>query len=172
MEPKVLVAYATKYGSTREIAEKIGEVIREANYLVDVIPVEEVTDLRAYGAVVLGSAVYVGQWRKEAGTFLKDNEEELTKREVWLFSSGPTGKGDPEELMEGFHFPQSLQPVADRIQPRDIVFFHGALDLKKLGLPEKVVVKGIKAPLGDYRDWDAITLWAKSIVEVLQKEAT
>ena len=74
--------------------------------------------------------------------------------------------------MEGFHFPQSLQPVADRIQPRDIVFFHGALDLKKLGLPEKVVVKGIKAPLGDYRDWDAITLWAKSIVEVLQKEAT
>jgi menaquinone-dependent protoporphyrinogen oxidase len=172
MEPKVLVAYATKYGSTREIAEKIGEVIREANYLVDVIPVEEVTDLRAYGAVVLGSAVYVGQWRKEAGTFLKDNEEELTKREVWLFSSGPTGKGDPEELMEGFHFPQSLQPVADRIQPRGIVFFHGALDLKKLGLPEKVVVKGIKAPLGDYRDWDAITLWAKSIVEVLQKEAT
>jgi menaquinone-dependent protoporphyrinogen oxidase len=172
MEPKVLVAYATKYGSTREIAEKIGEVIREANYSVDVIPVEEVTDLRAYGAVVLGSAVYVGQWRKEAGTFLKDNEEELTKREVWLFSSGPTGKGEPEELMEGFHFPQSLQPVADRIQPRDIVFFHGALDLKKLGLPEKVVVKGIKAPLGDYRDWDAITLWAKSIVEVLQKEAT
>jgi menaquinone-dependent protoporphyrinogen oxidase len=171
MEPKILVAYATKYGSTREIAEKIGKVIREANYAVDVTPVDEISDLREYDAVILGSAVYVGQWRKEAADFLKANEEDLAKRQVWLFSSGPTGKGDPEELMAGFHFPQALQPVADRIQPRDIVFFHGALDLKKLGLPEKVVVKGIKAPVGDYRDWDEITSWAKSIVEVLRKAA-
>jgi menaquinone-dependent protoporphyrinogen oxidase len=172
MELKVLVAYATKYGGTREIAERIGLVIRESNYSVDVIPVDEVPGLGEYGAVVLGSAVYVGQWRKEAAAFLKDNEEDLSKCHVWLFSSGPTGKGDPDELMEGFHFPLSLQPVADRIHPRDIVFFHGILDLKKLGLPEKIVVKGIKAPIGDYRDWDSITSWAQSIVEALKEEAS
>lgn len=170
MALKVLVAYATKYGSTREIAERIGEVIRGSNYSVDVIPVDQVPALSGYDAVVLGSAVYVGQWRKEAAAFLKDNEEDLSERQVWLFSSGPTGKGDPDELMEGFHFPTSLQPVADRIGPRDIVFFHGVLDLKKLGLPEKIVVKGIKAPLGDYRDWDSITAWAQSIVEALKEE--
>ena len=72
---------------------------------------------------------------------------------MWLFSSGPTGEGDPVELMKGFRFPEALQPIADHIRPRDIAFFHGALDMKELSLPERLIVKGIKAPLGDFRDW-------------------
>jgi len=171
MESKVLVAYATKYGSTAEIAQSIAKVIQKAGYAVDITPVDQVPDLADYGVVVLGSAVYVGQWRKEAAAFLQEHEEELSARKVWLFSSGPTGKGDAQELMKGFIFPESLQQVADRISPQGIAIFHGALDLKKLGLPEKIVVKGIKAPLGDYRDWENIESWAQSIVETLQESA-
>ena len=66
MDKQVLVAYATKYGATAEIAEKIGEVLRQAGLPTDVLPVDRVGDLSAYKAVVLGSAVYIGQWRKEA----------------------------------------------------------------------------------------------------------
>jgi menaquinone-dependent protoporphyrinogen oxidase len=172
METRVLVAYATKYGATAEIAAKIGQVLREAGLQPDVLPADRVGDLAPYQAVVLGSAVYMWKWRKEAATFLEENEKTLAERPVWLFSSGPTGEGDPVELMSSRSFPEALAPIADRIQPRDIAFFHGVLDTKKLSLPEKLVSKGVKAPLGDFRDWEAITSWARAIAEALKKEAS
>ncbi len=169
MDKKVLVAYGTKYGATAEIAEKIGEVLREAGLPTDVLPVDRVGDLGAYKAVVLGSAVYIGQWRKEAAKFLKDNEQALAGKPVWLFSSGPSGKGDPVELLQGWRFPGKLQPIADRIQPRDIAVFHGAVDADKLSFIERWMLKNVKAPAGDFRDWDAITSWAAGIAEELKE---
>jgi menaquinone-dependent protoporphyrinogen oxidase len=164
----VLIAYATKYGATAEIAEKIGEVLRQAGLTADVLPADQVGEVNSYTAVVLGSAVYAGQWRGEAVKLLEANEQQLTNRAVWFFSSGPTGEGDPVQIMKGFRFPAAQQPIADRIKPRDIAFFHGSIDMKKLNLAEKVLVKGIKAPTGDFRDWNAITAWANSIATVLK----
>lgn len=170
MDKKVLVAYASKYGATEEIAERVAQALKGAGLDVEARPAEQVSDLAVYKAVVLGSAVYAGQWRKEAADFLTDNEQALAERPVWLFSSGPTGEGDPVELMKGWRFPETLQPVADRIRPRDIAFFGGEIDMKKLNLPEKLIVKGIKAPTGDYRDWEAIDAWTARIADALHKE--
>jgi menaquinone-dependent protoporphyrinogen oxidase len=80
MDGRVLVAYATKYGAPAEIAEKIGEVIRETGLPVDVLPVDRVSDITPYRVVVLDSAVYAGQWRKEAAMFLETNEKTLAGR--------------------------------------------------------------------------------------------
>ncbi|MBC7224302.1 MAG: flavodoxin domain-containing protein [Anaerolineae bacterium] len=168
MKRKVLVAYATKYGATAEIAEKIGETLQEAGLQAEVLPVEQVHDLAPYEAVVLGSAVYAGRWRREAATFLRTHEEALAQRPVWLFSTGPTGEGDPVQLMQGWRFPEDLQPVAERIAPRDIAFFHGALDPGKLNLGERLVIHALKAPTGDYRDWEAIAAWAAGIAQALK----
>lgn len=168
MANQILVTYATKYGATAEIAEKIGQVLEQANLSVDVQPVEKVSDLTQYQAVVLGSAVYAGMWRKEAVEFLEANEKQLAELPVWIFSSGPTGEGDPVELMKGWQFPEAQQPIADRIKPREIVVFHGDLDAKKLNFAEKMIVKGVKAPLGDYRDWDVIESWAAEIASTLK----
>ncbi|HUW96441.1 MAG TPA: flavodoxin domain-containing protein [Anaerolineae bacterium] len=169
MDSQVLVAYGTKYGATAEIAEKIGEVLREEGFEPDVLPADSVADLTPYGAVVLGSAVYVGKWRGEAAKFLEANEKALAGLPVWLFSSGPTGEGDAVELMKGWSFPGAQQDIADRIGPRDVVVFHGAMDSKKLSLPEKLIIKGVKAPMGDFRDWEAITSWAEGIATELKK---
>ena len=171
MDVQILVAYATKHGATAEIAEKIGQVLRQAGLSPDVLPADRVSDLIPYKAVVLGSAVYAGRWRKEAATFLEANEKALAERPVWLFSSGPTGEGDPVELLKGWRLPEAQQAVADRIEPRDVAVFHGVLDTKTLGLAEKLIVKGIKAPVGDFRDWDAITSWAEAIAGALKKES-
>ena len=167
---KVLVAYATKYGATQEIAEKINAVLKEHGLDPDLRDVESVDGLDEYQGVILGSAVYVGQWRKEASTFLQDNQGALAERPVWLFSSGPTGEGEPVQLMGGWRFPETLQPTADRIAPRDIALFHDELGLDKLNLPEKLIVKALKAPADDSRDWDEITAWAETIAETLQQE--
>ena len=168
MSTQVLVTYATKHGATAEIAEKIGKVLQDAGLTVDVKPVESASNLDAYRAVVLGSAVYAGAWRKEAVDFLEANQKKLAERAVWLFSSGPTGEGDPVELMKGWVFPDAQRPIADRIGPREIALFHGEIDLGDLNLAEKLIVKGVKAPAGDFRDWEAITAWAAKIGEELK----
>ena len=165
---KILVAYATKYGSTQQIAEKVGEVFRQANLDVDVVQVDRVRDLTPYKVVILGSAVYIGKWRKEAVEFLKKNVQALAERQVWIFSSGPTGEGDPVELMKGWRFPTELQPFVDQIKPHDIAVFHGNLSTEKMNFMEKQVIKTVKAPVGDFRDWNAVTDWANSIVNTLK----
>jgi menaquinone-dependent protoporphyrinogen oxidase len=169
MDGKVLVAYATKYGATAEIAEKIGEVLGEAGLCVDVLAADKVREVRDYEAVVLGSGVYMGRWRKAAAKFLKANERALGEMPVWLFSSGPTNEGDPVELLEGWRFPKSLQPVAESIGARDTAVFHGVLEAAKLGFIERWIIKKVKAPVGDFRDWEAIRSWARAVADELTK---
>jgi menaquinone-dependent protoporphyrinogen oxidase len=170
MEKNILVAYATKYGATAEIAEKIGEVLREEDLGPDILPVKKVGDLEDYQAIIVGSAVYIGRWRKEAVIFLKDNEKTLAQKPVWVFSSGPTGEGDAVELLDGWQIPGAVENTVKRIQPRDIAVFHGDVDVEKLNFIERSMVKNVEAPVGDFRDWEAITAWAASIVEVLKED--
>ena len=58
--------------------------------------------------------------------------------------------------------------MVDQIKPRDIAVFHGNLSVEKMNFLEKGVIKNVKAPVGDFRDWEAITAWATSIVEALR----
>jgi len=169
MKTKILVTYSSKHGATAEIAAKIGHILREAGYSADVLTTDRVSALPSYKAVILGSAVYIGQWRKDAARFLRKNEEVLAGQWVWLFSTGPTGMGDPVELMKGWRFPGSLQPITDRIKPKDIAVFHGALEINKMSFFEKWIIKRVKAPVGDFRDWNAIADWARSIAGVLKE---
>lgn len=169
MNTNILVAYATKYGATAEIAETIGQTLTESGQTVDVLPADRVHDLSSYSAVVLGSAVYAGNWRKEAEAFLEEHESALSTRPTWLFSSGPTGEGDPVELMHGWRFPEALLPAVNRIVPRDIAFFHGKIDIDRLNLGERLMVRAIGARVGDYRDWELITAWASDIAHALSE---
>lgn len=167
MTTRVLVTYATKYGATKEIAEKIGEVLAELGLGVDVLPVKEVKSIGAYQAVVLGSAVYVGAWRKEAKKFLLKNADALARCKVWFFSSGPTEAGDPQELLDGWTFPKGLQETSDRIKPVDVAVFGGSLDPEKLNGLERWMIQKVNASSGDFRDWENITGWALQIASEL-----
>jgi menaquinone-dependent protoporphyrinogen oxidase len=161
MGNSVLLAYASKYGSTKEIAEKIGEVFKQEGIAVDIIPAQQVKDLSGYKDVIIGVAIYMGMWRKEAKNLIMKNEAALAERRVWIFSTGPSGKGDPIQLVKGVTVPQGMKQVIDRIKPRDIAVFHGKLDPEKMGGMEKFIVKRVGGETGDFRDWALINAWAK-----------
>jgi len=168
LETKVLVAYASKHGMTAEIAVKIGDTLRQSGLQVDVVPVKNVKSPATYKAVVVGSAIYIAMWRKEIIKFLRENEKLLSERPVWFFSSGPLGEGDPAELLQSWQFPEAQRSLIERIKPRDIAVFHGAIDLKKMNFLEKWTLKNVKAPTGDFRDWEAIAKWAAAIADKLK----
>jgi menaquinone-dependent protoporphyrinogen oxidase len=167
---RILVAYASKHNSTAEIAREIGEVLRwQGTHSVDVMSAGKVTSISGYDAVVLGSAVYMGQWMPDAADFLKTFERQLADRPTWIFSSGPTSEGDPTTLTDGWTFPETLQPVADRIHPRDMAIFSGKLNPIQLGLFERFMLKLIRPDVGDFRDWKMIRAWADKILRSVER---
>ena len=170
---KLLVIYASKYGSTAEIAAAIGKELRKRNHIVEVKSVEKVENLAAdYDGFVVGSAVYAGRWMKAAAKFLQTNQPLLASRPTWFFSSGPTGQGDPNEIMDGWAFPDNLEAERKAIDPKDIILFHGNLDLDKMNFAERMIIKSVKATTGDYRDWLVIRQWAGKIdMDLKEKQA-
>jgi menaquinone-dependent protoporphyrinogen oxidase len=160
---KLLVTYASKHGSTAEIAKVIGDELHKRHYEVEVKSVEDVGSLAGYDAFVIGSAVYAGGWMKSAARFLRSNRDRLAGHPVWLFSSGPTGQGDPNEIMDGWIFPENLKTVREKINPRDVILFHGKIDPDRLSATERMIIKSVKATVGDYRDWLVVRGWVRRI---------
>lgn len=159
----VLVAYSSKHGSTEGIAQAIADRLRELGEPVEVGSVDEIGDLGEFRAVVLGSAVYAGSWMKAAVEFVHRFAEPLAERPVWLFSSGPLGDHVEDEEEQ----PRQLKEMEGIIGPIDHRMFFGALDRNSLGFGERMIVKAVKAPEGDFRDWDAIRDWSSGIARKL-----
>ena len=169
---RILLSYASKHGSTEQIAQYLAENLRKHSFEVHVVPAKAVESLDGYAAVILGSAVYVGNWTDEAMAFLKRFDSALAKLPVYFFSTGPTGEGDPAELLQGWQYPEAIQSYVDHIRPESIALFHGKLELNSLPLIQRLMVKAIKAPVGDYRKWDAIQAWAETIAQTLLPEGS
>lgn len=158
----VLVAYASKHGSTRGIAEAIGARLRDRGIDADVRPVGEEDGVDTYEALVIGSAVYLGAWLKEAVAFLDRHADARIRVPTWLFSSGPTAD-DPMELAVSAKVRQRL----DALGARDHHLFRGALDPRQLGLLERTAIRAAKSPIGDHREWLDVERWADEIAAQL-----
>jgi menaquinone-dependent protoporphyrinogen oxidase len=168
----ILVAYATKYGSTRQIAERIAEQLRSARLEVDVQPVKAVGDLTGYEAIILGSAVFYGSWMSAAVKFAQHNQAVLSTRAVRLFSSGPLGTGVTDvhghDVREAA-VPKQITELTSAIKPRDHRVFFGALNRAGLRFPDSLVARLSAFPgvEGDFRDWADVEPWAQSIAQEL-----
>lgn len=159
----VLVAYASKHGSTEGIARAIADRLQDLGEEAEARSVDDVADLGDARAVVLGSAIYAGSWMKEAVEFARQHAEELATRSVWLFSSGPLGTDVEDEEEQ----PRQMAELKGTIGPVNHRVFFGTLDRSKLGFADRMMVKAVKAPDGDFRDWDAIREWTDGIAKNL-----
>jgi menaquinone-dependent protoporphyrinogen oxidase len=167
---KTVVVYASKYGSTRGIAEFIAEKLRQHGTQVDVQEVGQVHNLEDYCAFVIGSAVYMAHWLKEASEFVMRNRAVLAGRPVWLFSSGPLGTETTDAQGRDVLVAAEPKEIAEfkvAINPRDHRVFFGELDASNLAFGHRIVRKMPAArtlfPEGDFRNWNDIDAWATSI---------
>jgi len=157
MTKRVLVAYATKHGATRGIADRIAEELREAGLDASVAEVREVAGLESFDAVVLGSAVYAGRWRGEAVRFVKRHRAELASRPLWLFSNGPL---DTETVPATLEMTKPVARITAGLAPVDHETFGGALLPGTPGFIEGLM---LRSRAGDFRDWDHVRAWTREI---------
>jgi menaquinone-dependent protoporphyrinogen oxidase len=162
---KVLVAVASRYGATDQIAERIAATLSDRGYEVSRRRVEDAGRPSDFDAVVLGSGVYAGHWLKQASAFVEANRDDLAGRPVWLFSSGPIGE-PPMPTEE----PLDVSRLMELTGARGHKVLLGKLDRKRLSLPEKVVVMALRVKDGDFRDWEAVRDWANEIAGALEAE--
>jgi menaquinone-dependent protoporphyrinogen oxidase len=156
----VLVAYATKLGSTREIAERIASVIGAAGFEAEAVSVRDVHSVEPYRAVVLGSALYAAHWQRDANRFVTRHRHALAERPLWLFSSGPL---DPRLARQDLPMTPHAAEITAGLQILGHRTFGGRL------LPDAAVDPQVLAthPIGDFRDWAAIERWAAGIAAAL-----
>lgn len=154
---KTLVAVASKHGSTMEIGERIASALSVAELRVDLRPVDQVHSVAAYDAAVIGSGVYMGRWLGAGRDFVEKHASELSRMPVWMFSSGPiTDKVDPADAADGIR-------LLEAAHGREHKLFAGKLEKDRLGLMERTIVRMVHPVDGDYRPWEEIEAWAKSI---------
>jgi menaquinone-dependent protoporphyrinogen oxidase len=149
----ILVAYASKHGSTEGIAQAIAKRLDYRDLDARAHTVHELEDVGRPEAVM-----------KDAVRFAEAHAEALADVPVWLFSSGPLG----EEIKDEEEQPRQLPELRELLDPREHRVFFGALDREKLSFSERMIVKAVKAPDGDFRDWDAINGWADEIADDLR----
>ncbi|WP_372595157.1 flavodoxin domain-containing protein [Actinotalea sp.] len=162
---KVLIAVASRHGATREIADAIAEVLEGSGFDVHVADPDDVETVDEYGAVLLGSAVYVGRWAASARAFSDRFVAQLNRRPVWLFSSGPVGTppapaGDAEEVPS----------LIARLHAKGHRSFPGRLDRSGLALAERAVVALVQAENGDFRRWREVQDWALQVSQELHAQ--
>jgi menaquinone-dependent protoporphyrinogen oxidase len=154
---RVLIAYGSKRGSTGEIAKAIGWTLEETGLEVDVRPAAEVGDVGPYGAVVLGGAVYINLWHRDAKRFGRRFTGALRNRPVWLFSSGPLDLTAEEREIPPVAF---VAKLAERIGARGHATFGGRLAPDATGYAASAMAKNVA---GDYRNFGEIRVWASRI---------
>lgn len=175
MSAKVLVAYVTRYGSTREVAENVATTLRERGMEADVRPAREVDTLEGYAAVVLGAPFYIGSLLKDTQSFLARHREALATRPLAMFTLGPLRGGDTE-LQEAR---KQLTPELAKtpwLSPVALEMFGGKYDPAHLRFLDKLLAVMPGTPLhgqaaSDVRDWTAVRAWAGEVAAKLQPTA-
>lgn len=165
MEKKILIAYASKYGSTGGVADAIAKELCSKGIAADVAVIKNAGNISSYQGVIIGSAIYMGKWMSEAIDFVKKNKDVLSRMPVAYFLvcmtlSRPTDKNRAEVLS---YMDPILKDVPE-IKPAAIGTFAGALHYDNLSWIYKKILKSKGTPEGDYRDWNAIRLWARDPV--------
>jgi menaquinone-dependent protoporphyrinogen oxidase len=159
MREKILIAYASRLGSTGEVAQAIGDQLTAGGHIVDVKRAGDVRDVAAYGSILLGSAARIGRWLPEAIGFLEQNAGALASKPVSYFTVCMTMYQDtPENRVRA----QAITSAARAIrEPAAEGFFAGRMDFGKISFMEQMILRAKTVPEGDYRDWDAIRKWAE-----------
>jgi menaquinone-dependent protoporphyrinogen oxidase len=164
MAEDVLIAYASKRGSTEQVARRIGEALRGQGFSTRIEPAGKCRDLDGFRAVVLGGSIYVGRLHRDARKFMRRNRKALASMPLAVFALGPAKDTEEDFASSRRQLDQALEK-ATGIKPRAIAVFGGVIDPGKLRFPFN------RMPKADVRDWEQIHSWAEGLAAELDLEA-
>jgi menaquinone-dependent protoporphyrinogen oxidase len=161
MGKKILVGYATRYGSTAETASFIGKILEKSGNLVDIRPIMDVNDPGSYDVIILGSPLYMGKWLVEARDFVHRYRHALQERPLYVFSCGYSLREQSDVSLKSGE--AALEAVRMYVNPADAAFFPGKVSLETLNPQDRAIATIGGTISGDYRNWEMVRAWAEKI---------
>jgi menaquinone-dependent protoporphyrinogen oxidase len=162
MNQKILVTYASRAGSTMEVAQTVAKELVDRGFSVDVRPIKQVTSLNGYTGVVVGSAIRMSTWLPEASKFVETHKDTLASLPTAFFCVHLMNIGDDEASRKARL--AYLEPVRKLVTPKSEACFAGVGDMSKVSFLDGLISRLVKSPEGDFRDWDAIRTWSQAIL--------
>ena len=165
-----LVVYASSQGSTAEIAQRIDAVLKSKGIDTEISSVGDVTDIKKYTAVILGSAVINFQWLEPGQLFLRRHAPSLSKVPVWAFSVGcpNTLPGRVVKALGAENEDEQLEEwIKQHVAIREHVLFHGRFLKSHFSISNRILWRVIGGRYGDFRDWTEVEKWAGRIADDL-----
>lgn len=166
MTGRVLVCYATRYGSTTGIARVIGEELGNSGFQVDVINVLEIEDIGPYDVIVIGSPLYMGKWLIEARDFVQRFKHLLNQRTVFVFTAGYSLKDLVRENIQSAE--EALDTIRLHIKTSNAAFFAGMVNPDIMTVQDAAITRMGRVDAGDFRNWGRIREWAAKLAEELR----
>jgi len=161
MSARILVAYASRKGSTAGIAQATGKELQSAGHTVEVSEMKNVSTLAGYQAVVIGAPLYMGKMVGDVGKFVGRFSEQLAKMPVAGFAVGlAPASNDTKKVEDGM---KALHAGLAPLKPMAATLFAGKLDPAKLSFIQRKMTEFVKSPVGNFRDWNVITAWAREL---------
>jgi menaquinone-dependent protoporphyrinogen oxidase len=167
MSASVLVAYATRYGSTQEVAEAVAATLREQDLTVAISSAREAKAIDRYSAIVLGAPLYMFHWHKDALHFLERHQAVLSARPMAIFALGPL-HDDAKEFQGAREQLDKELAKFPWLTPKAVAIFGGKLDPATFTFPHNLIPAMRNMPPSDIRDWAAIRAWAVDLAAQLQ----
>lgn len=167
MAGRILVAYATKHGSTAGVAEAVARELEEAGFEAEAAPLPAVDSLEGYDGVVLGAPLYMGT-PLDLAAFVARHRAALVRVPVAAFAAGLTPAAPEPKPEQVEQARRALIDALSPIRPVAATLFAGAIDWAKMSLAERAVTRLLRAPSGDFRDWNAIGVWARTLVPLFR----
>ena len=165
---RVVVAYASAHGSTREIAEHIGQVLRANGIPAEVRSIDQAWSPEPYDAAIIGSAIHNQAWLPAAAAFMRDHADELARRQVWLFSVGmPGALAWPFRKLAMREGPVVSAPFLQVGRSRGHKLFTGVVRPDQMSSLGRMAFRAVGGRFGDFRDWEEIDAWADAIADDL-----
>jgi menaquinone-dependent protoporphyrinogen oxidase len=162
MDKKILITFATRAGSTADVAAAMGESLGARGFCVDVKAVKEKPLLAGYQAAILGSAIRMGNWLPEAVDFIEANQQELNQMPVALFTVHMLNSGEDETSRANrLAYLDKIRPLLNQAEE---VYFEGKMDFSRLSLVDRLISKMVKAVEADKRDWEKIRNWVPEML--------
>ncbi len=162
MSRRMLVTYATRAGSTAEIAAAIARTLSERGFAVDVKPIKARPEVTGYDAIIVGSAIRMSHWLPEAVDFVKANQAALNGVPVALFTVHMLNTGDDETSRA--NRAAYLDAVRPLINPVAEAYFAGAMNFARLSFLDRLIARMVGAVEEDRRDWAAIEAWSEEVL--------
>jgi len=170
---KFLIIYSTTDGHTREICERLVDIIGQHGHAVTLRNIDDLQEIRPadFDKIVIGASIRYGRHSKKVDRFVTDNAQLLANTPSAFFSVNLVARKPAKRQADTNPY---VRKFLSQIpwQPKELAIFAGKLDYPSYRFWDRQIIRLImwitKGPtdpttVRDFTDWSEVEAFGHSV---------